>query len=255
MRGPIIDADPLPVARQDVDMVAELDLELRKIITRAKSGDAGAFGELYTKYAGLILRYLYARVHEQESAQDLTQEVFVRVIKGIGGFEYRGEKSFLGWLYTIAGNVLIGQARRKRAISTPLDENLELVDPHGQDAVHSIFDRVALEQAIAQLTEDQQQVLTLKFFADMTNQEIASTLGRSEGAVKALQHRALHALQQILERERDTVLTREHDVGADAWGTEGALRSEAAQIENVVGAVHTKAGSSVHGTRGTREPF
>ena len=59
--------------------------------------------------------------------------------------------------------------------------SLELVDPHGQDAVHSIFDRVALEQAIAQLTEDQQQVLTLKFFADMTNQEIASTIGRRSG--------------------------------------------------------------------------
>jgi RNA polymerase sigma-70 factor (ECF subfamily) len=102
-------------------MVTELDLELRGIITRAKSGDVGAFGELYSRYASLILRYLYARLREQESAQDLTQEVFVRVIKGIGGFEFRGEKSFLGWLYTIAGNVLIGQARRKRAISTPLD--------------------------------------------------------------------------------------------------------------------------------------
>src|SRR5918911_374533 len=197
-------------------MVTDLDLELPRIIARAKAGDAGAFGELYTRYAGLILRYLYARVHEQESAQDLTQEVFVRVIKGIGGFEYRGEKSFLGWLYTIAGNVLIGQARRKRAISTPLDESLELVDPRGQEDVHSIFDRVALEQAIAQLTEDQQQVLMLKFFADMTNQEIASTIGRSEGAVKALQHRALHALQQILEREHDVSLAREYAVGDDS---------------------------------------
>ena len=75
-------------------MVTELDLELRGIITRAKSGDVGAFGELYTRYANLILRYLYARLREQESAQDLTQEVFVRVIKGIGGFEFRGEKSF-----------------------------------------------------------------------------------------------------------------------------------------------------------------
>src|SRR5215212_6165332 len=187
-------------------MVTDLDLELPRIIARAKAGDAGAFGELYTKYAGLILRYLYARVRDQEGAQDLTQEVFVRVIKGIGGFEYRGEKSFLGWLYTIAGNVLIGQARRKRAISTPLDENIELIDPRGQEAVLSIFDRVALEQALAQLTEDQQQVLTLKFFVDMTNQEIATAIGRSEGAVKALQHRALQSLQQIIEREGREVL-------------------------------------------------
>ena len=182
-------------------MVTELDRELPIIIARAQAGDAGAFGELYARYARHILRYLYLRMQEHEGAQDLTQEVFVRVIKGIGGFEYRGEKSFLGWLYTIASNVLVGQARRRQPISTPLDDGLEVVDPHGQEAVYTIFDRVALKDAINQLTADQQQVLVLKFFADMTNQEIAQTLGRSEGAVKALQHRAISALQQILERE------------------------------------------------------
>jgi RNA polymerase sigma-70 factor (ECF subfamily) len=228
------------------------------IIARAKAGDAGAFGELYTRYAGLILRYLYVRVHEQEGAQDLTQEVFVRVIKGIGGFEYRGEKSFLGWLYTIAGNVLIGQARRKRAISTPLDESLELVDPRGQEDVHSIFDRVALEQAIAQLTEDQQQVLTLKFFADMTNQEIASAIGRSEGAVKALQHRALHALQQILEREHDIALAREYGVGDDNRRWDQTIKPTSAETEGAVGLAHNRTGISIDASGGTqraREPF
>jgi RNA polymerase sigma-70 factor, ECF subfamily len=199
-------------------MVSELDLELPKVIAQAQLGDPGAFGEIYGKYAGLILRYLYVRVRDQEGAQDLTQEVFVRVLKGIGGFEYRGEKSFLGWLYTIANNVLIGQARRKRAVSTPLDENMELVDPRGQDEVLSIYDRVALQQAIGQLTQDQQQVLTLKFFADMTNNEIATTIGRSEGAVKALQHRALQSLQQIMERDGyDVLVAREH--GGDSWNT------------------------------------
>jgi RNA polymerase sigma-70 factor, ECF subfamily len=236
-------------------MVTELDLELRGIITRAKSGDAGAFGELYSRYASLILRYLYARLREQESAQDMTQEVFVRVIKGIGGFEFRGEKSFLGWLYTIAGNVLIGQARRKRAISTPLDDSLELVDPRGQDAVLSIFDRVALQQAITQLTEDQQQVLALKFFADMTNQEIAATLGRTEGAVKALQHRALHALQQILERERDLVLKQEEGMEDRTWDNNGIVISDSIEMENAVGSARRQTGSSTHGTRGAREPF
>jgi RNA polymerase sigma-70 factor (ECF subfamily) len=201
-------------------MVSELDLELPKVIAQAQMGDPGAFGELYGKYAGMILRYLYARVHDQEGAQDLTQEVFVRVIKGIGGFEYRGEKSFLGWLYTIANNVLIGQARRKRAISTPLDENIEVVDPRGQDAVMSIYDRVSLQQAISQLTQDQQQVLTLKFFADMTNGEIAATIGRTEGAVKALQHRALQSMQQILAREgRDTLLAKEYGAEGESWST------------------------------------
>jgi RNA polymerase sigma-70 factor (ECF subfamily) len=182
-------------------MVTEAERDLPDIIARAQAGDSAAFGDLYARYAGMVLRYMYARTREQESAQDLTQEVFVRVLKGIGGLEYRGEKSFLGWLFTIAGNVLIGQARRKRAVSTPLDESIEIADPRGQDAVLSVFDRVSLMHAIRQLTDDQQQVLGLRYFADMTNQEIAAATGKTEGAVKALQHRALQALQIILERE------------------------------------------------------
>jgi RNA polymerase sigma-70 factor (ECF subfamily) len=193
--------------------MTESDPQLPNLIAKAQAGDPGAFGELYTRYAGAILRFLYVRTREQELAQDLTQEVFVRVIKGIGSFEYRGEKSFLGWLYTIAGNVLIGQARRKRAISTPLDDNIEVVDPRGQEAVLSVFDRVSLMHAISQLTDDQQQVLTLRYFSDMTNQEIASATGKTEGAVKALQHRALQALHQILERESQDPPLKAKSVG------------------------------------------
>lgn len=195
-------------------MVTETDPELPRIIARAQAGDPAAFGDLYTRYAGIILRYLYLRTREQEGAQDLTQEVFVRVIKGIGGFEYRGEKSFLGWMYTIAGNVLIGQARRKRAVSTPLDDSVEIADPRGQEAVLSVYDRVSLQHAMSQLTGDQQQVLTLRYFADMTNQEIAASTGKTEGAVKALQHRALQSLQQILERESNDPPARARQVGA-----------------------------------------
>lgn len=218
-------------------MVSELDLELPKVIAQAQLGDPGAFGELYAKYAGLILRYLYARLRDQEGAQDLTQEVFVRVIKGIGGFEYRGEKSFLGWLYTIANNVLIGQARRKRAISTPLDDSIEVVDPRGQEAVLSIYDRVSLQQAISQLTQDQQQVLTLKFFADMTNNEIATTIGRTEGAVKALQHRALQSLQQILMREgRETLLSKEYGASGDSWsGWDESIKTRSLESDDLPG--------------------
>jgi RNA polymerase sigma-70 factor (ECF subfamily) len=220
-------------AGAESDMVSELDLELPQVIAQAQLGDPVAFGELYAKYAGLILRYLYVRVRDQEGAQDLTQEVFVRVIKGIGGFEYRGEKSFLGWLYTIANNVLIGQARRKRAVSTPLDENIELVDPRGQDEVLSIYDRVALQQAISQLTQDQQQVLTLKFFADMTNGEIATAIGRSEGAVKALQHRALQSLQQIMEREGGEVLAAKEHGGSDWNPWDNSLPSKSIGLDDI----------------------
>ncbi|MBO9335195.1 MAG: sigma-70 family RNA polymerase sigma factor [Roseiflexus sp.] len=182
-------------------MVADTNAELPSLIARAQAGDAAAFGELYTRYAKFILRYMYVRTREPELAQDLTQEVFIRVIKGIGGLQYRGEKLFLGWLYTIAGNVLVGQARRRQIAASSLDDTAEVTDPHGQDAVASLFERLSLQHAIAQLTVEQQHVLMMKFFGDMTNQEIAATIGKTEGAVKALQHRAIQALQQILEQE------------------------------------------------------
>lgn len=237
-------------------MLIETNRELPKIIARAQSGDAGAFSEIYARYANLVLRYLYARVREPESAQDLTQEVFVRVLKGIGGFEYRGEKSFLGWLYTIAGNVLIGQVRRKVPILTPLDDGIELVDPRGQDAVHSINDRMELEQAILQLTEDQQQVLMLKFFGDLSNTEIARLIGRSEGAVKALQHRALGALQNIIERGRQELV--EHAEESPAAVDSRSSRRGWETIDSLASDEEDGTGLSVNAigrTRRTRGPF
>ncbi|ABU57752.1 RNA polymerase sigma factor [Roseiflexus castenholzii] len=182
-------------------MVADTNVELPAIIARAQAGDEIAFGELYARYARHILRYMYVRTREPELAQDLTQETFIRVIKGIGGLQYRGEKMFLGWLYTIAGNVLIGQTRRRQIFASSLDDTIDVTDPRGQEAVSSLFERLSLQHAIAQLTVEQQHVLMLKFFGDMTNQEIATTIGKTEGAVKALQYRALQALQHILNQE------------------------------------------------------
>ncbi len=182
-------------------MVADTNAELPDLIARAQAGDAAAFGELYTRYAKCILRYMYVRTREPELAQDLTQEVFVRVIKGIGGLQYRGEKLFLGWLYTIAGNVLVGQTRRRQIAASSLDNTTDMVDPRGQDAVALLFERLSLQHALAQLTSEQQHVLMMKFFGGMTNQEIATAIGKTEGAVKALQHRAIQMLQQILDRE------------------------------------------------------
>lgn len=177
--------------------------DLRELIGRAQARDATAISELYDRYAGLMLRYIYVRVTEHELAQDLTQEVFIKVINGIERFEYRDEKAFLGWLYTIAANVLYSYQRRRRVIATPFDTREDLIDQRTQDEAHTITDRIALQQAIEQLTRDQQQVLALRFFADMSNSEIAGLLRRTEGAVKAIQHRAIQSLQKIMSREAE----------------------------------------------------
>jgi RNA polymerase sigma-70 factor, ECF subfamily len=181
--------------------------ELRALIERAQQRDPTAISELYGSYASHVLRYFQFRVPELELAQDLTQEVFIKIIHGIGRFEYRDEKAFLGWLYTIASNVLVSHQRRRRVVSTSFDSRDDLIDQRSQDDARAITDRVAVHQALGELTPDQQQVLALRFFADMSNSEIAGHLRRTEGAIKAIQHRALQSLQRILNREPDDVAT------------------------------------------------
>jgi RNA polymerase sigma-70 factor, ECF subfamily len=179
------------------------NLELRALLERAQRGDAAAFSDLYGRYAGHVLRFLVARLRDHELAQDLTQEVFIRILKAIGSFKYQGERSFLSWMYAIASNVMISYIRRAKATHLSLEDELELADPQGQEAVSGIFNRVSLQQAMSKLTGDQQQVLLLRFYGDLSNAEIARQLNKTEGAVKALQHRALQTLQHIIGREND----------------------------------------------------
>jgi RNA polymerase sigma-70 factor (ECF subfamily) len=211
-----------------------LSEELRDLIHRAKTHDPTAISELYGRYASLVLRYIQLRVAELELAQDLTQEVFIKILNGINRFEYRDEKAFLGWLYTIAANVLYSYQRRRRIVATPFDPRDEPIDQRSQDSARVITERVALQEALGQLTPDQQQVLALRFFADMSNSEIAGMLRRTEGAVKAIQHRALQSLQRILNREAEEPV-RPAAPPAAASRTEGRYHRQITLVEREVG--------------------
>jgi len=183
-------------------------IDLPSVIARAKEGQPQAIRELYDVYADSVRRYCYVRLGDLEAAQDCVQEVFVCIWKGVKTFEYRGDLSFTAWLYTIANNVLVSYVRkRKRAEQVSLTPELNLTDPKSFDTARTICDRLALREAISKLTIEQQQVITLKFFVGLSNLEIAAAVDRTEGAVKALQHRAINRLQQMLAHERPGVLS------------------------------------------------
>jgi RNA polymerase sigma-70 factor, ECF subfamily len=178
-------------------------IDLPSTIARAREGNSQAIRELYDAYADPVRRYCYARLGDVEAAQDCVQEVFVCIWKGVKNFEYRGDLSFTAWLYTIANNVLVSYVRkRKRVQQVSLTPELNLTDQKSFDTARTICDRLSLRHAIEQLTPEQQQVITLKFFVGLSNLEIAEAVGRTEGAVKALQHRAINRLQQMLANER-----------------------------------------------------
>jgi RNA polymerase sigma-70 factor (ECF subfamily) len=171
------------------------------LIERAKRYDQKAISELYKRHVQNIYRYIYYRVGDVNVAEDLTADVFLRALEGLAGFTYRGVP-FSAWLYRIAHARVMDHFRQQaRRELLPLDERLVATGKGPQATVEARLDCEELQSAIAQLTTDQQQVIILKFVEGLSNAEAARILGKTEGAVKALQHRALNSLQRTMRRE------------------------------------------------------
>jgi RNA polymerase sigma-70 factor (ECF subfamily) len=175
-----------------------------RLIQRAKEGDPSAFSEIYARCQPFIYRYIFYRVNDVATAEDLTSEVFVRLVEKIDRFSYRG-RPILAWLYTIARNLISDYARhsQRRPTTVPLEEQLmtQLSNP-GWSAEITLTQQM-LATALSHLTEEQRQVIILRFVEGMNSKTVAQVMDKSLGAIKALQHRALVALRQILEQNGD----------------------------------------------------
>jgi RNA polymerase sigma-70 factor (ECF subfamily) len=174
------------------------------LVRAAQGGDAGAFGRLYERHFAAIYGYLACQLTRPEEAEDAAAQVFLRALEALPRYRPTGAP-FRAWLYRIARNLVID--RRRRRSSHPvdvLDDGLvdegRLGDPAGwlQEKVA----REALLAAVDELTPLQRHVILLKFAAGLSNAEVAAVLDRTEGAVKALQHAGLRALQRRLVRSR-----------------------------------------------------
>ncbi len=170
-----------------------------RLIQRANEGNPAAFAKIYDRHQPAIYRYIFYRVGDVATAEDLTSEVFVRLVEKSHHLVYRG-RPLLAWLYTIARNLVTDHHRRGgRATMLPLDERLVADTTNPQEAPERALTQQMLATAIARLTKDQRQVILLKFFEGLANETVARMLGKSIGSVKSLQHRGLAALRRILE--------------------------------------------------------
>ncbi|MFL5800676.1 MAG: RNA polymerase sigma factor [Roseiflexaceae bacterium] len=175
--------------------------DLASTVVRAQEGDQAAFDAIYDQFADALFRYLYARCGNAALAEELTGDVWVRVVERLPAFHFAGGDPtavFAGWLYKIARNLVIDSYRRKRTVHVPLTETLSSHDISPDERVIAGDARRALHAAIEQLTTDQREVLLLRFFEERSNAEVAQLTGRSENAVKVMQHRALTALARML---------------------------------------------------------
>lgn len=176
------------------------EAEIVSLIERAQAGDPLAFDRLYEVYAHSIFRYLYHRLNEREVAEDLTGEAFLRLIENIGNFRIgpRDQKAiFSGWFFRIAHNLMVDHLRRE-ARQTEMPESVTSTEEQPVQVMEHSLRQSRLRAALNQLTQDQQDVVVLRFFDELSNAEVAQIMGRTEGAIKALQHRALAALSRVL---------------------------------------------------------
>ena len=170
------------------------------LIERAMRYDHQALSGFCELYYRDVYGYIYYRVSNVQDAEDLTDDVFLKMVEGIRSCRAREEKSFLAWLFRIANNSVVDHHRRQAVRDhLPLDEE-HLPTHSGPEApVETKLTQERLQQAIPKLTGDQQQVIILRFIEGLSNAETAQILGKSEGAIKALQHRGLASLRRILE--------------------------------------------------------
>ena len=171
------------------------------LIERAREMDASAWDELYSTHYGAIYRYISFRISGHEASEDLAAEVFLVAVRGIARYRYRGT-SFRAWLYRIAHNVTVDErkrlARRGALEAPPLETPAE---PSGPDFAPGLLARRDLDAALARLTDDQQQVVILRFLEGLALAEVATVMGRPAGAIKALQHRAMLRMRGLLTGE------------------------------------------------------
>lgn len=167
-------------------------------VVRAQKGDEVAIRDLYLRHRTDIFRYLFYHVGDAQVAEDLTSEVFIRMLRALPSFQPRG--SFQAWLYQIAHNIAIDYHRKEKGkTNLPLTENLAAEIEEPLEAVERQLNNQSLQRALAQLNQAQREVLILRFIQRHSIEEAALALKCSEDAVKGLQRRGLITLRQILE--------------------------------------------------------
>ncbi|BBH64915.1 hypothetical protein ACTI_16000 [Actinoplanes sp. OR16] len=178
--------------------------EVWALVERAQAGEAEAFGLIYDRYVDTVFRFVYFRVGNRQLAEDLTSDTFLRALKRIGSFTWQG-RDLGAWLVTIARNLVAdhfksGRYRLEVTTGDVLDADREDRGPEGspESAVVDHITNVALLTAVKQLNPEQQECIVLRFLQGFSVAETAQTMGKNEGAIKALQYRAVRALNRLL---------------------------------------------------------
>ena len=182
-------------------MGQDQDADVRALVARAQQGDRAALEDLYLIHFDRIYSYLHMSVGNRHDAEDLTTQTFLKMLEKIGSFKWQSAP-FSAWLFRIAHNLAMDHFRASRRwqpeeeVPEPPGES----EPSAELAAFQSIGRQSMLELIEDLSQEQKQVLTLKFVFNLPNGEVATILGKTEGAIKSLQHRALVSLQKQISQ-------------------------------------------------------
>ena len=192
--------DQVAGSASTAEPAAEVDTAAWELVAAAQQGDQAAFGQLYDRYVDVVFRFILFRVGDRPLAEDLTSETFLRALRRISSVSYQG-RDVGAWFVTIARNLVLDHVKssRYRLEMTTADILDSSADDRGPE--HEVVEEATateLMRCVAQLGRDQQECIMLRFMQGLSVSETAAVMGRNEGAVKALQHRAVRRLAQLL---------------------------------------------------------
>ena len=175
-------------------------------VEAAQRGDMDAFGRIYQTYYDTVFRFIYYRVSNRQTAEDLTSTVFVRALASIGGLTWQG-REVGAWLTVVARNLIADHRKRAEhrlttSVPAVLDIDTVRLDPvpDTADVVTAGALAAIVRDAVSYLTDEQRTCIELRFFGGLSVAETAAVMGKREGTVKSLQYRAVVALRRLLDK-------------------------------------------------------
>ncbi|HEX3095508.1 MAG TPA: sigma-70 family RNA polymerase sigma factor [Patescibacteria group bacterium] len=171
----------------------------RQTLIQAQAGSETALADVYNHYFERVYRFIFYRVTHKETAEDLTEEVFVKLFRNLRNLEKH--EAFEGWLFQIARNRVIDYYRSKKSV-VPLEEveNTLEYETNIVDVVNLQTEQTVFIKVLKDLSPEQQQVIKLKFLEDLDNATIAEIIGKTEGAIRVIQHRAITRLKELIDK-------------------------------------------------------
>ena len=189
-------------ATEPTDMADE-HAETWRLVAAAQAGDGEAFGRLYDRNVDTVYRFIYFRVNDRALAEDFTSETFLRALRRIGSISYQG-RDIGAWFVTIARNIILDHrksARNRLEVTTADTVEGDQREPSPESAVLELLTNERLMAAVNQLGDDQRECVMLRFIQGFSVAETAAVMGKNDGAIKALQHRAVRKLAELVGDE------------------------------------------------------